>query len=166
MTSRLAELAAIVLGPLEQRPDEDWQRAPPGKWTPAQIVEHLAIGIDGSAEKFEERRDRPPMTRRPRRLIERIASVSILGLGWYPQGFKAPEGTVPAAGVSRASAEAHFREGMAKWEALERDLLPRRPRDLFLRHPRLGDLTMPEWIRFHVAHARHHAKQIEQCLAG
>lgn len=160
--SGIAEVTAIVLGPLEHRADGDWQRAPAGKWTPAQIVEHLAIGIDGSAQKFEERRDRPPMTRRPRRLIERIASVSILDLGWYPQGFKAPEGTVPAAVLSRAAVEAHFREGIAKWEALERDLLPRRPRDLFLRHPRLGDLTMPEWIRFHVVHARHHARQIRQ----
>ncbi len=158
-------LHAIVLGPLEHHTDDEWQRAPTGKWTPAQIVEHLAIGIDGSARKFDERRDRPPMTRRPRRLIERIASVSILGLGWYPQGFKAPKGTVPAAGITRAEAEAHFREGIVRWEALERDLLPRRPGDLFLRHPRLGDLTMPEWVRFHEVHARHHAKQIKQRLA-
>lgn len=160
--SQLAELTAIVLGPLERRSDDDWQRAPAGKWTPAQIVEHLAIGIDGSADKFTERRDRPPMTRRPRSLIERIANVSILGLGWYPQGFKAPEGTVPAAVVTRAAAEAHFRRGVAKWDTLERDLMPRRPRDLFLRHPRLGDLTMPEWIRFHLVHARHHARQIRE----
>jgi hypothetical protein len=160
--SQLAELTAIVLGPLERRPDDDWQRAPNGKWTPAQIVEHLAIGVDGSAQKFEERRDRPPMTRRPRRLIERIAGVSILGLGWYPQGFKAPEGTIPAERITRAAAEAHFRRGITRWEALERDLFPRRPNDLFVRHPRLGDLTMPEWIRFHVIHARHHASQIRE----
>jgi hypothetical protein len=163
--SRLAELSAIVLDPWRNRSDAEWERGPAGKWTPAQIVEHLAIGIDGSARKFDERRDRPPMTRRPRRLVERIASVSILGLGWYPQGFKAPEGTVPAARITRAEAEAHFREGIARWEALERDVLPRRPRDLFLRHPRLGDLTMREWVRFHLVHARHHAKQIEQRLA-
>ena len=106
------------------------------------------------------------MTRRPRRLVERIASVSILGLGWYPQGFKAPEGTIPAERITRATAEAHFRDGIAKWEALERDLLPRRPRDLFLRHPRLGDLNMTEWMRFHLIHARHHARQIRQRIAG
>ncbi len=164
--SQLEKLTALVLGPLERRPDDDWQRAPTGKWTPAQIVEHLAIGIDGSAQKFAERRDRPPMTRRPRRLIERIASLSILGLGWYPQGFQAPEGTVPAERITRAAAEAHFRAGIARWEVLERDLLPRRPGDLFVRHPRLGDLTMPEWIRFHLIHARHHARQIRQRIEG
>jgi DinB superfamily len=164
--SQLEELTALVLGPLERRPDADWQRAPTGKWTSAQIVEHLAIGIDGSAQKFEERRDRPPMTRRPRRLIERIASLSILGLGWYPQGFKAPEATVPAERITRAAAEAHFRKGIARWEVLARDLLSRRRVDLFVRHPRLGDLTMPEWIRFHVIHARHHASQIRERIEG
>ena len=155
-----------MLAPLARRSDADWQRAPAGKWTSAQIVEHLAIGITWSAQKFEERRDRAPMARRPRRLIERLASVSILGLGWYPQGFQAPEGTVPAAVVTRAAAEAHFREGIAKWAALERDLLPRRPHDLFVKHPRLGDLTMAEWLRFHVVHARHHASQIKQRSGG
>lgn len=162
----LQELPEIVLGPLRSRSEADWQRAPAGKWTPAQIVEHLAIGIDWSAKKFEERRDRPPMMRRPRRFIERLAGASILGLGWYPQGFRAPEGTVPANSISRAAAEAHFREGIARWEALERDLFQRRPHDLFVKHPRLGDLTMSEWLRFHLVHARHHARQIRQRIGA
>lgn len=164
--SRLAEISALVLDPLRGRTDAEWERGPAGKWSPAQIVEHLAIGVLGSAQKFEERRDRPPMQRRPRSLLQRLAGFSILGLGWYPQGFKAPEGTVPAAGVTRAVAEAHFREGLARWEALERDLLPRRPRDLFLRHPRLGDLNLSEWIRFHVIHARHHSRQIRERISA
>jgi hypothetical protein len=159
-------LPAIVLEPLQRRSDADWQRAPAGKWTSAQIVEHLAIGIDFSAQKFDERRDRPPMARRPRGFIERLARASILGLGWYPQGFTAPEGTVPAAAITRAAAEAHFREGVAKWAALERDLFQRRSHDLFVKHPRLGDLTMAEWLRFHIVHARHHARQIRQRIGA
>src|SRR6266702_4497579 len=92
-----ADLPQLVLGPLVGRPDADWHRAPPGKWSPLQIVQHLAIGIDGSARTFA---------------------------------------------------------------ALERELLPARARDLFVKHPRLGDLTLPEWVRFHAAHCAHHAKQI------
>jgi hypothetical protein len=30
----------------------------------------------------------------------------------------------------------------------------------------LGDLTLPEWMEFHLRHARHHAKQIRQRIAG
>jgi hypothetical protein len=164
--SRLAEISALVLDPLRGRSDADCERVRDGKWSPAQIVEHLAIGLVGSAHKFAERRDRPPMQRRPRSIVQRVAGLALLDLGWYPQGFKAPEGTVPAAGITRAAAEAHFREGIARWEALERDLLPRRPRDLFLKHPRLGDLNLSEWIRFHLMHARHHAPQIRARLGG
>jgi hypothetical protein len=160
--SALAELSTIVLGPLTGRSDAEWQRGPAGKWTPAQIVEHLAISMNSSADKFEHRRDYAPMTPRRRGLVERLAKFAILGVQWYPQGFRAPEITTPAAGVSRSAAEADFRNGLRRWEALERELLPARRRDLLVKHPRLGDLTLEEWMRFHVVHARHHAKQIRQ----
>jgi hypothetical protein len=35
-----------------------------------------------------------------------------------------------------------------------------------VKHPRLGDLTLPEWMEFHLRHARHHVKQIRRRLAG
>jgi hypothetical protein len=165
-TTALAALPSLVLEPLSGRPEADWQRAPAGKWTPAQIVEHLAIGMTWSAAKFVERQARPPMRRRPRRLIERIASAAILGVGWYPQGFRAPEGSRPAEHVAGTTAATNFRRGLAAWEALERELLPARRADLFVRHPRLGDLTLEEWLRFHVIHARHHARQIHARLAS
>lgn len=166
MNPSLAELAAIVLAPLEGRPDAAWQRAPAGKWTPAQIVEHLAIGLTWSGEKFEQRRAHAPMARRPRSVLEKLGSLVILGLEWYPRGFKAPEGSKPGERVTRAAAEAHFRAGLAQWEELQRLLLPARRGDLFVRHPRLGDLTLEEWLQFHVIHARHHARQIRERLAG
>lgn len=166
MSAALAGLAGEVLGPLEGRPDADWQRAPAGKWTSAQIVEHLAIGFEWSAAKFRERRDRPPMARRRRTAMEWAAYALILGLGWYPSGRQAPAGSVPAPRVERAEAERRFRAGALAWDALVRDLLPARRRDLFVKHPRLGDLTVEEWLRFHLAHARHHARQIRDRLAG
>ncbi|MEX2155571.1 MAG: DinB family protein [Gemmatimonadales bacterium] len=163
--SALAGLPALVLAPLRGRSDAEWQRGPARKWTPAQIVEHLAIGLVWSAEKFRARREREPMQRRRLTPAERIAKFLILAVRWYPQGRKAPEGTVPAADVTRAGAEAHFLAGVAAWEQLERELLPGRRSDLFVKHPRLGDLTLEEWMQFHAAHARHHARQIKRRLA-
>lgn len=162
----LSDLSALVLGPLEGRPSAAWQQAPAGKWTPAQIVEHLAIGLESTAARFRERRARAPMARRPRTALERLASLFILGLGWFPPGRRAPRGTEPAPHVDGAAAEARFRAGVAAWEAVARELLSSRGRDLFVKHPSLGDLTMDEWIRFHVVHARHHARQIRQRVAG
>ena len=162
----MTDLAAVVLGPLAGRPETAWQQAPPGKWTPAQIVEHLALALELNAATFAARRAKEPMARRGTTLREKVGKVFTFGLGWFPPGRKAPERTTPAARVDGHAAEAHFRAALAAWESVERDLPPARRHDLFVKHPRLGDLTFEEWGRFHVVHARHHTRQIRARLAG
>jgi len=100
------------------------------------------------------------MARRRRTPAETIAAFFVLGLRWFPPGRKAPSRTTPDAQITRRVAESHFLAGIAGWVRVERELLPARSQDLFVKHPRLGDLTIPEWIRFHGIHVRHHARQI------
>lgn len=155
----LGELPDLVLGPLRDRSAAEWERGPAGKWTPAQIVEHLALGLDLSATTFLARRSHGPMSRRARTPAQQVARFFIFGLRWFPPGRKAPERTTPAL-VGRAAAEAHFLAGIEAWDQVDRALLPERRANLFVKHPRMGDLTVEEWMRFHVIHARHHARQI------
>lgn len=162
----LGDLPDLVLGPLRGRPDSDWEHGPPGKWTPAQIVEHLALGLTLSAETLLKRRDYAPMSRRRRTPAENVATFLIMGLRWFPPGRKAPERTVPSAVVSRTSAEQHFLAALELWDQVDRALLPERRANLFAKHPRMGDLTVEEWMRFHRIHARHHARQIRGRIAG
>lgn len=82
------------------------------------------------------------MRRRPRSPIQVIGYLLVMRGGWIPRGWRAP-------GI-----------------VLERELLPARGADLFVKHPVLGDLTIPEWRRFHLLHCEHHAKQIRERLAG
>ena len=84
-----AAIPDVVLGPLAGRPEADWHRAPAGKWTPAQIVHHLAISLEASARTFDERRGKPPMRRRPRTVRERVGSFLVLQIGWMPSGREA-----------------------------------------------------------------------------
>jgi len=163
---RFAAIPDLVLGPLAGRPAADWHRAPPGKWSPAQIVQHLAISVDGSSRVFQERRAKPPMQRRPRPLRQRLAHVVYLDLGWIPSGRRAPAATAPAEHPDAAAVERQLREGVTRFLALARELLPARGRDLFVRHPVFGDLTLPEWLRFHVRHCAHHARQIRARLTS
>ena len=158
----IAELPDLVLGPLRGRADSEWERGPAGKWTPAQIVEHLALGLTLSAETFHARKSHAPMKRRPRTPAEKIATLFIFGFRWFPPGRKAPERTTPPAQIDRRTAETHFLAGVEAWDQVDRALLPERRANLFVKHPRMGDLTVEEWMRFHVIHARHHAKQIRQ----
>jgi hypothetical protein len=162
----LGELPDLVLGPLRGRPDSDSEHAPAGKWTPAQIIEHLALGLTLSAEMLLKRRAHAPMSRRRRTPAEQIARFLILGLRWFPPGRKAPERTTPPPQISRQSAEQHFLAGIELWDQVDRALLPERRADLFAKHPRMGDLNVEEWMRFHVIHARHHARQIRARLGS
>ena len=163
---RLAELPALVLDPWRDRRDSEWQRAPAGKWTPAQIVEHLALGLTLSAATFQARRNHAPMSRRPRTPAQQVARFFIFGLRWFPPGRKAPERTTPPPGISRTTAEAHFLAGIDAWDQVDRALMPERRANLFVKHPRMGDLTIEEWMRFHMIHARHHAPQIRERVTG
>src|SRR2546429_1159876 len=91
-----AAIPDVVLGPLAGRPEADWHRAPPGRWTPAQIVHHLAISIDGSGRVFEERRAKPPMRRRPRPGRQRLAPFLYPPFGGIPSRRPAAAPTEPA----------------------------------------------------------------------
>jgi hypothetical protein len=160
------DLPAFVLGPLRDRPDTDWYQAPPGKWSAAQVVDHLGAGIDKSGSTFATRVDKPPMARRPRTLFERAAHLLIMRVGWFPPGRKAPSQSLPADRPERAAVERQLTEGVLRFLDLERRLLPARRHDLFVKHPVLGDLTLEEWMHFHARHATHHARQIRERLAG
>jgi len=161
-----AAIPDVVLGPLAGRAEVDWHRAPPGKWTPAQIVQHLALALETSGRTFEERRGKPPMRRRPRTGQEWLGYVLVMRVGWILPGRRAPSLTRPTDRPDPGAVERQLVDGVARFLALERELLPSRRDDLFVKNPALGDLTLPEWLRFHIRHCAHHAGQIRARLAS
>lgn len=165
--SRLAGLDEVVLGPLAGRDEADWQRAPAGKWTAAQIVEHLALAFEYSARGIEDRSGDGAMRPRWPTLTQWLGRAVVFGWGWLPTGIaRSPRVARPMAHVAGPDAERHFREGLTRWLDLEARVLPARPHDLYVRHPSLGDLDVDHWIRLHVWHCRHHAKQIRRRLTA
>lgn len=161
-----AGLPDYVLGPLAGLPATDWHRAPPGKWSAAQIVEHLTISLESSGLRFAERRSRPPMRRRRRDPVTLVAYWLVLRLGWFPSGFPAPAATRPGPQPDPAGIARRFREGHRRFIDLAAQLVPGRRHNLFVKHPVIGDLTFEEWLRFHVVHCRHHAQQIRKRVVG
>jgi len=164
--SPLAALPDVVLGPLAGRPVADWHRAPAGKWCAAQIVEHLTLLLEYSAQTFEKRRAREPMRRRTRSATQWVGYFLVLRLGWIPGGWRAPVPVQPTEQPDQSVVERRFRDAVERSRVLERDLLPARSADLFAKHAVLGDLTIPEWGHFHALHCAHHAKQIRARLLG
>lgn len=153
----------LVLGPLHGIAEEDWHRSPNGKWSVAQIVAHLAAGVDLSSSTLEKRKEKYGMIRRsnPGQAVLRHL---LLTLGRFPPGRKARDGTIPPDQPDPDLVSAQFRMGIERFNKMINEWPGSRQLEVFAKHPYLGDLNVPEWVRFHYVHARHHAKQIAERL--
>jgi len=154
------DIPALMLSPLEGKGDDAWFHTPPGKWCPGQVVDHVATSLENSARTMRSRIEKPPMQRRPPSLPQRIFKLVVFGTGFFLPGRKAPETALPGERPERAATEKKLKDAVAAFLEMERTLLPARATDLFVKHPVFGDLTLPEWLRFHCRHAAHHARQV------
>jgi len=136
--------------------------APAGKWNTARILEHLALAFGGTAKAFEKQlaSDATPSPRAPT-LYERVGTIVVTRLNYFPGGRKAPDGVVPT-GVDAETSVRSFHENL---ERMDRSLAVAEQRwgnvDRVAVHPVLGPLTLPEWRKFHYMHTRHHVKQVK-----
>lgn len=153
----------MILTPLRGLEAEDWHRAPKGKWSLAQIVHHLAIGLDSVAEVFLRRAERQGMRRRatPHQTVLRHL---LLGVGRLPPGLESPAGSRPDDRPDPELIQAQFRMGVERMRAINAEWPRDRQDAVFVNHPILGDLNFREWVRFHFVHCRHHGRQIRSRL--
>ncbi len=164
VTRQLARLEPIVLHPLRGLREAHWHTAPRGAWTIAQIVEHLAISVDIVATIFAERVEREDMRRRSKP-HQTVLRHLVLTAGRIPPGFKAVPGSEPSSRPDPELVSAEFRMGVELTRSFVEQWPSRRQVSVYVGHPLLGDLNLPEWARFHYLHCRHHARQIRDRLA-
>lgn len=140
-------------------------RHPEGKWSAAQVLEHLYLTYAGSVKGFERcLQEGRPLARTPT-LKERVAVFAVTGLGYFPEGRKAPERTVPR-GMAAQEVVRAIREKLAAMDKLITQCETRFGHSThLLDHPVLGPLTARQWRKFHRAHAQHHVKQIVRLRA-
>jgi hypothetical protein len=137
---------------------------PEGKWSPAQILEHLWLTYrntnKGIAKCLEK--GAPLATRAT--LIHRVRAFVVVGLQYLPSGAKAPERATPRGTPSSEVLSSVFHEiqqmdsGLAECErkfGVDTKILD---------HPVMGPLTVKQWRTFHWVHGRHHARQIRERL--
>jgi hypothetical protein len=160
VTRQLAALEPMILNRLQDVQKGAWHRAPPGRWSVAQILDHLARGLDAVVQKLEERKTRTDLTRRasPKQHLLRHL---MLGIGRIPPGRRTPDATRPGDRPDPELATAQFRMAIRRLEALCEMLPAEQQQRVFVSHPVVGDLNLPEWVRFFFVHNRHHAHQID-----
>lgn len=141
---------------------EDWHRAPEGRWSSAQILQHLLLSYTGTTRGLHHvMQSGEPLAERPS-LYHRLATFLVVGIGFIPSGRTAPRQTTPSDDPNHTDLR-KFNDALVAMDASLFDAerrFGRRAR--VLDHPFLGPLTASQWRGFHRSHARHHLKQIQQ----
>jgi len=156
---QLEALEPMILGRLHGVSGDDWHSAPRGRWSLAQLLHHVAVSTDSAVEALEQQQGQARSQRRatPRQHLMRHV---LLGVGRFPPGRRTPKGGPPDARPDPELAKAQLRMAVQRLGALATELTPEQQERMFVRHPIIGDLNFPEWIRFLYVHNRHHAQQM------
>lgn len=140
-------------------------RAPSGKWSVAQILEHLFLSYkvtNAGLAKCVEQTALP--TRRPT-LKDRFATMLVVNAGYIPKGRKAPDRVMPQ-GMPLEEVRPAILVELEKLSASLDDCERRFGRQAkILQHLFLGPLTADQWRKFHWVHGRHHLRQIRERMA-
>jgi len=140
--------------------EQDLTRHPEGKWSTAEILEHLSLTYGGTARGFERLLAAPNVSTTEPTFKQRLSTAVVVGVGYLPGGREAPKGTNPQ-GVSPVQVLADIKPKLAAMdEVISRCEARYGKAARVLSHPFLGPLTAAQWRRFHWIHGKHHLKQV------
>lgn len=155
----LAKLHALLIGPLAEIGADDMAAHSAGQWSAAEILEHLNLTYTGTIKNLE-RCLRGERQASPDRGKRRWARIVVTRLGFMPSGREAPKAVRPR-GMPAEQVKAEIMANLARMDELISQSEARSPHGKPIAdHPILGPLTAAEWRRFHLAHGKHHVRQV------
>lgn len=162
----LQSALTAVRGAVAGMTEEQMAWHPEGKWSAAEILEHLALAYSRTTDRINLLLQQE-LAEMPRRTVkEWIGGIVVLKVGYIPPGRKAPEVLVPN-GMSPAEARSCIEEKLSYLDAAMKDCEKRLgdKTNVFV-HSLLGPLSLAQWRRFHYVHTQHHVKQIRALRAA
>lgn len=141
---------------------EQIARPVPGRWSIAQILEHLALACSrGATAARRALAEGEPIVRRPR-VRQVLARTLVVDLGYFPRA-RAPRGVVPSTDPDPERALAAARDALADIDGALTEAAARFGEDTPLfDHPYFAGMSAAQWRRFHWRHTLHHVRQIRQ----
>lgn len=134
------------------------------RWSIQQIVEHLLLTYASTEETLSARLAKGRATRSKPGLMQRIGQYTVIRLGYFPRGRKAPRLVMPpaeiAAPLSGEELAQRVREQLLRLHELSNEAEKVFGERRCASHHVLGPLSIAQWRRFHLIHGEHHARQI------
>jgi hypothetical protein len=162
MDAYLQRLQEAIASATDGMTAEGLRRHPEGKWSAAEVLEHLYLTYTGTTKGFERcLQAGKPLARTPV-LKDRMRTFVVTELGHLPEGRKAPERTVPRGMQAEEVAREIGPRISAMDEVISECEARFGKRTRLVDHPVLGPLTARQWRKFHWVHGRHHVKQIHK----
>lgn len=133
-------------------------------WSIQQIIEHLLLTYSQTEIALESRLAKLAPTRAKPGLLQHVAQYTVLRLGYFPPGRKAPAVVTPA-GDSPQLTGGQLTQATAE-HLVSLDRRCAEAQELFgatsrcATHMVLGPLSVDQWRRFQLIHGEHHLKQI------
>ena len=129
----------------------------PGKWSPSQVVEHVARGLDEGAN-IVAGAPSIPMPPAFLRLLTRLYFNRILKKGVFPKGWKANKAFDPATGpATPAQARVRLEGALARFD---QECRRRVASGQHVVSTAFGTVSVENLVRFSAIHTRHHCKQM------
>ena len=150
--------AVIELVAAAERSAATWTtpRAP-GKWSPSQVVEHVARGLEEGANVVSGAPSipMPPAFLRP---LLRLYFNRILKKGVFPKGWKAAKALNPTRGpATPAQARVRLEGALARFD---QECRRRVASGQHVVSGGFGTVSVEDLVRFSALHTRHHCKQM------
>jgi Protein of unknown function (DUF1569) len=132
---------------------------PVGKWSSAQILEHLTLTFSGTVKGMQRVLASDGTGSRKRTLKNRLSAFIVADLGYFPSGRKSPDMAVPSSGNPDMAVENIVRN-LTEMDVVLTEVEQKKGPNARVPHPVIGPLKISQWRRFHLLHTRHHMKQI------
>jgi hypothetical protein len=158
--TKLAELRTVLANAIDGMSHDDFARHPLGKWSSAEILDHLNLTYLGTIKNCERCLTTGKAGSGANRTSKRWQRLYVVGLGLLPSGRKSPERVLPRGTPVEELTTAIF-ENINRMDKAIADCNDRFGHgNVIADHPILGPLTASEWCKFHFVHGKHHARQI------
>jgi len=162
MHPHLERCLAIVLDAAKDAGAQFSVRRDPARWSPVEIIEHLTRAYSGTAKGFERCLEKGAPLATSATLKQQLQQFALINLGYFPEGRQAPKFILPTGELDLAAVLAAVRRDLARLDETAGKTRQSLGTGKMLDHPILGALTVDQWLKFHLVHTEHHARQIAQ----
>jgi len=159
MNARLRQLQEAIAASIAGMTPEELAWCLPGKWSAAQVLEHLFLTYAGTVKGCQRCLEAgKPLADAPT-LRQQLGVATVVHFGYMPRR-QAPERSRPK-GLPPEQVVAEIGQKIATMDDLIAQCETRYGRRTrLMNHPVLGPLTGGQWRKFHWRHGNHHLKQI------